>query len=72
MTKDYRNFINGTFGKQASTSLLEVLNPATNETLGHVPNSSRSEVDAAVAAAKEAQAGWERLPAIQRANYLRK
>ncbi|MDP9968985.1 lactaldehyde dehydrogenase/glycolaldehyde dehydrogenase [Variovorax paradoxus] len=72
MTKDYHNFINGTFGKQASTALLEVLNPATNETIGHVPNSSRAEVDAAVAAAKEAQTGWERLPPIHRAGYLRK
>jgi lactaldehyde dehydrogenase/glycolaldehyde dehydrogenase len=72
VTKDYRNYVNGTFSKQASSALLEVLNPATNETIGHVPNSSRTEVDAAVAAASNAQAGWERLPAIQRAGYLRK
>jgi lactaldehyde dehydrogenase/glycolaldehyde dehydrogenase len=72
VTKDYRNYVNGTFSKQASSALLEVLNPATNETIGHVPNSSPTEVDAAVAAASIAQAGWERLPAIQRAGYLRK
>lgn len=72
MTKDNRNFINGTFAKHASAALLEVLNPATNESLGHIPNSSRADVDSAVEAATEAQAGWERLPAIQRANYLRR
>lgn len=72
VTKDNRNFINGAFARQASAALLEVLNPATNESLGHIPNSSRSDVDAAVEAAREAQAGWERLPAIQRANYLRR
>lgn len=72
MSKDYRNFINGSFGKQTSGALLEVLNPATNEIVGHVPNSSQIEVDAAVAAAREAQGAWERLPAIQRAGYLRK
>lgn len=72
MTKDYRNFISGTFAEQASAAYLDVLNPATNETIGHVPNSSWAEVDEAVAAARDAQAGWERLPAIERASHLRK
>ncbi|HSV81394.1 MAG TPA: aldehyde dehydrogenase [Ramlibacter sp.] len=72
MTKDYRNFINGEFAKRASAASLEVLNPATNETLGHVPDSDRAEVDAAIAAARVAQPEWERLPAIQRATFLRK
>jgi lactaldehyde dehydrogenase/glycolaldehyde dehydrogenase len=72
VTNDNRNFINGMFAKQASAALLEVLNPATNQSLGHIPNSSRTEVASAVDAAREAQPGWERLPAIQRANYLRK
>lgn len=72
MTKDYRNFINGDFAKKASAASLVVLNPATNETLGHVPDSDKSEVDAAVGAARAAQPGWEKLPAIQRAAFLRK
>lgn len=72
MKKDNRNFINGMFSQQTSAALVEVLNPATNESLGYIPNSSRMDVDAAVEAAREAQTGWERLPAIQRANYLRR
>ncbi|NDZ12732.1 aldehyde dehydrogenase [Variovorax sp. WS11] len=71
MTKEYRNFINGEFASSTSASSLSVLNPSTNETLARVPSSDIAEVDAAVASAREAQLGWERLPAIQRANYLR-
>jgi lactaldehyde dehydrogenase/glycolaldehyde dehydrogenase len=72
VSKDYRNFINGDFAGNASAARLAVLNPATNETLGHVPDSDRSEVNAAIAAARTAQPAWERLPAIQRASFLRK
>ncbi|AFQ52197.1 aldehyde dehydrogenase [Burkholderia cepacia] len=72
MTKEYRNFIDGVFSTRAPASKVEVLNPATNETLGYVPDSDRTEIDLAVDAARRAQVGWERLPAIQRANYLRR
>ncbi|WP_455286520.1 aldehyde dehydrogenase [Cupriavidus necator] len=72
MFSDHRNFIDGVFSTQASTAQLAVLNPATNETLGHIPDSDRADVNAAVAAARRAQGPWERLPAIERANYLRR
>uniref|UniRef100_UPI0035AF2E11 aldehyde dehydrogenase family protein n=1 Tax=Rhodoblastus sp. TaxID=1962975 RepID=UPI0035AF2E11 len=66
----YRNFIDGRFSDAESGSV-EVFNPATQEFLAATPNSSDAAVDEAVAAAKRAQPGWERLPAIQRAGYLR-
>ncbi len=68
---EYRNFVNGRF-TAASTSLIEVTNPATGELLGRVPESSDAEVDAAVKAARAAQGAWEKRPAIERAGYLRK
>ncbi|GAA5543682.1 aldehyde dehydrogenase [Brucella tritici] len=68
--KAYRNFVNGRFD-DASASQIEVINPATGQVLGHIPESSAAEVDAAVKAAKAAQPAWEQLPAIERANHLR-
>lgn len=45
---------------------------ATSRRLGHIPETSADQVDAAVRAARQVQPGWERLPAIERANHLRK
>ena len=68
--ESYRNFIDGCFS-DASGGSIEVFNPATQAFLAATPNSSAAAVDEAVAAAKRAQPGWEKLPAIQRAGYLR-
>lgn len=67
----YLNYIDGRFVDDGS-SYINVLNPATNDVLGRVPDSSAAIVDQAVEAARKAQPAWEALPAIQRANYLRK
>src|SRR5690606_13417089 len=45
---------------------------ATGALLGHIPETPADQVDAAVRAARQAQPDWERLPAIERANHLRK
>src|SRR5204863_9132957 len=49
---------------------LEVENPATEETLERVGTPSAGQLDAAVAAAREAAAGWESTPAIERGELL--
>ncbi len=49
---------------------LEVENPATEEILASVGAASPEQVDAAVAAAAEAQRGWERTPAVERGEML--
>lgn len=67
---DYRNFIDGTFVAHRG-STLDVLNPATFETIAQVPESGPEIVDEAVQAAKKAQPAWEKLPAIERARHLR-
>lgn len=69
MTTTYQNFIDGQFTDP--TGEIEVFNPATHESLGLVPETSIDEIDKAVASARAAQPGWERLPAIERAGYLR-
>src|SRR6218665_113615 len=46
-------------------------NPAAPRLIAEVPDGDAAAVDAAVSAARRAQPAWERLPAIQRAGYLR-
>lgn len=65
------NFIGGEFVAFNGPSI-DVVNPATTTLLASAPNADAGTVDAAVAQAKLAQVKWERLPAIERAGYLRK
>ncbi len=66
-----RNFINNEWTKPSSGKSIEVKNPSTLQTIATVPDSDSNDVDRAVAAARAAQPAWERLPAIQRAGYIR-
>ncbi len=49
---------------------LAVENPFTEETFAEVALPSDDQVDAAIAAAAEARAGWERTPAVERGEML--
>jgi lactaldehyde dehydrogenase/glycolaldehyde dehydrogenase len=64
-----QHFIAGEFipGEDA----IEVFNPSTEQRLGHVPEADPALVDRAVAAAREAQVAWGKLPANSRAAPLR-
>jgi malonate-semialdehyde dehydrogenase (acetylating) / methylmalonate-semialdehyde dehydrogenase len=64
------NSINGTWQPAAAVELLEVINPATQEVLGSVPLSSKTDVDRAVQAAAQALPGWRRTPPNERVQYL--
>jgi lactaldehyde dehydrogenase/glycolaldehyde dehydrogenase len=68
--KHYRNFVDGGFVDTAAP-YLDVTNPATGALVGRIPDSTASDVDLAVKAARRAQDGWEKTPAIQRAGHLR-
>jgi len=67
----HQNFINGRFEKAGSGESIPVLNPARDTVISEIPDSSPEAVDQAVAAAKRAQPAWEKLPAINRAGFLR-
>ncbi len=59
-------------GKSAASSrYFETVNPATQEVLAEVASGGESEVNAAVAAAKEAFPKWAGMPAPQRAKLIR-
>lgn len=68
--KKVMNFINGSWQPSTAADYLEVVNPATAETLGHVPLSPASEVDAAAQAAQQAFETWRRVPAPNRIQPL--
>ena len=55
-----------------SNKTFEVINPATGEVLGLVPESTGEQVNQAVAAAKKAQPAWAALPDVERKAILMK
>ena len=70
MQATLRNYIGGEWLAVENADYLDLTNPATGESLGRVPLSTRSEVDAAVDAAKTAFPAWRRVPPVQRARVL--
>ncbi|MFS4549616.1 5-carboxymethyl-2-hydroxymuconate semialdehyde dehydrogenase [Comamonas resistens] len=56
----------------AGKDYFETVNPATQEVLAEVASGGEAEVDAAVAAAKEAFPQWANTPAAERAKLVRK
>jgi betaine-aldehyde dehydrogenase len=65
-----RNFIGGKAVDPAEGGTEEVLNPATGEAIAEAPLSTKADVDAAVAAAKDAFHGWAATPPGERARAL--
>ncbi len=65
-----QNYVGGAFTQPSSDRSLEVINPATQEPLAMVPLSSAADLDAAVAAARDAFPAWRSKPVIQRAQWL--
>jgi aminomuconate-semialdehyde/2-hydroxymuconate-6-semialdehyde dehydrogenase len=66
------NHINGRALAPANDRWLDVFNPATGEVFARCPASDGADVEAAVAAARQAFPGWSTLPASQRARWLDK
>lgn len=64
------NYINGEWIKPNVTEYLDVINPATGQVIAQTPLSTKSDVDAAAKAAREALDGWRRTPVNDRVQYL--
>jgi malonate-semialdehyde dehydrogenase (acetylating)/methylmalonate-semialdehyde dehydrogenase len=65
------NYVRGEWTPAAAaTDVLDVTNPATGEVLARVPLSGASDLDAAVAAAREALPEWRAVSTIARARKL--
>src|SRR5262245_31921530 len=65
-----QNAIDGRKLTSASRRSAPVYNPATGEQTASLPLSTVEEVDAAVAAAKKAAAGWGATPPLKRAAHM--
>ncbi|HLI84773.1 MAG TPA: CoA-acylating methylmalonate-semialdehyde dehydrogenase [Bryobacteraceae bacterium] len=64
------HFIGGAWQSGGSRDLREVWNPATSEVLATIAMAEGGEVDAAVAAAREAFPAWRRTPPQDRIQFL--
>jgi len=67
-----RLFIGGEWLPSAGAETIDVINPATEEVIGHAPHASAADVDRAVAAAREAfdHGDWPRLALEERVAAL--
>ncbi len=67
----YGCFINGCFTRPGTGAhLFQSVNPANEEVITEVTLGSKKDVDAAVAAAREAFPKWAALPGVERGKYL--
>jgi aldehyde dehydrogenase (NAD+) len=67
---DFGLFINGAFVKPAGRESFATHNPANNELLAKMCQAQSADVDAAVSAARGAQADWESMGGSARSKYL--
>ncbi|HIC8003916.1 TPA: aldehyde dehydrogenase [Enterobacter hormaechei] len=65
-------YIDGQFVAWQGDAWIDVINPATEEVISRIPDGTAEDARKAIDAAERAQAGWEALPAIERASWLRK
>ena len=61
-----KNYINGEFVQSEAKEWIDILNPATQEIIGHVPCSTQSELLRAEQGAAEAFKTWREVPVQQR------
>jgi len=67
---EIKNYIGGEWVTHSHLQSIAVTNPANGEQLATIPRSTVSEVNEAVAVAKQAQKSWALVPAPKRADYL--
>ena len=63
-------YINGAWVASASGKFINVINAATEEVMGRVPEGNEADANVAIAAARAAFDGWSQTPAAKRGEYL--
>ena len=71
-TITYQNYIGGEWTDAADGGTMEVLNPATGETIANVPSSTAEDADRAVQVAKAALPEWLETTPRERGEILLK
>ena len=67
-----RLFVGGDWVTPAPAEVIELVNPATEEVMGHVPDASADDVDRAVAAARAGFEGWAATAVDDRAKFVQR
>lgn len=65
------HLIAGEWIRSSGDEYIDVLNPATGEAIGRIPAGTPIDASEAVKAAREAKTGWSRLPAAERAEFVK-
>ena len=65
-------YVGGNWVYSAGDGSIDVVNPSNEEVIGSVPDGVGADVDAAVAAAREAFPGWAATPLEERLGYIEK
>lgn len=68
--KELKMYINGQFKESRSGKWIDVINPSTEEVISRQPEGTVEDVNEALDAARSAQRGWGKTPAMERAKYL--
>lgn len=68
--KELKMYINGQFKESRSGKWIDVINPSTEEVISRQPEGTVEDVNEALDAARSAQKGWGKIPAMERAKYL--
>ena len=74
LAKHHTHFINGEAAPSTGTSRIDVVNPATGAVISSISDATKSDVDAAVDAARQAfeHESWRDMKPAQRASLLSK
>ncbi|MDG1875629.1 MAG: aldehyde dehydrogenase family protein [Mariniblastus sp.] len=71
LEKSYGNFINGKFVESEGGTKFESINPATEEAISEITESTEADVDQAVSSARNAyDKTWSKMPAKERGKYI--
>ena len=65
-------FIDGEWQQSSDKGTYDVINPATEEILGHASKATSADVDRALKSAEKGLQVWKKTPPWQRSNILRK
>ena len=65
-------YINGEWVPSTGTGTIDVINPATEEVMGRIPDGTAEDVDRAAKAAAQAFPAWSQTPLEERVAYIRK
>lgn len=69
-----KHFINGQWQASVSKATFTSINPATEKVIAHLPNGNSEDINAAVAAARDAfdNGPWPKMTGVERGEYLQK